>query len=35
MVGGVDSVAQSEALKIQKRTEQIKEEVLLQLSHSM
>jgi hypothetical protein len=35
MVGGVDSVAQSEALKIQKRTEQVKEEALNQLSRSM
>lgn len=35
MVGGVDSVAQSEALKISKRTEQIKEEAILQLSRSM
>ena len=35
MVGGVDSVAQSEALKIQKRTEQIKEEALMQISRSM
>lgn len=35
MVGGVDSVAASEALKIQKRTEQVKEEALLQLSRSM
>jgi hypothetical protein len=35
MVGGVDSVARSEALKIQKRTEQVKEEALLQLSRSM
>jgi hypothetical protein len=35
MVGGVDTVAQSEALKIQKRTEQVKEEALLQLSRSM
>jgi hypothetical protein len=35
MVGGVDSVAVSEALKIQKRSEQVKEEALLQLSRSM
>ena len=35
MVGGVASVAQSEALKIQKRTEQVKEEALLQISRSM
>jgi myosin-crossreactive antigen len=35
MVGRVDSVAQSEALKIQKRTAQVKEEALLQLSRSM
>lgn len=35
MVGGVDSVAQSEALKISKRTEQFKEEAILQLSRSM
>lgn len=35
MVGGVDSVAQSEALKISKRTEQFKEETILQLSRSM
>lgn len=35
MVGGVDSVAQSEALNIQKRTEQVKEEALLHLSRSM
>lgn len=35
MVGGVDSVAQSEAMKIAKRTEQFKEVALLQLSRSM
>lgn len=35
MVGRVDSVAQSEALKIQKRSEAVKEEALLQLSRSM
>ncbi len=35
MVGGVDSVAQSEAMKISKRTEQFKEEAILQLSRSM
>lgn len=35
MVGGVDNVAQSEALKVQKRTEQIKEEALMQISRSM
>lgn len=35
MVGRVDSVAQSEALKISRRTEQFKEEALLQLSRSM
>ena len=35
MVGGVDNVAQSEALKISKRTEQLKEETILQLSRSM
>ncbi|KAL3908737.1 MAG: hypothetical protein SGILL_008370, partial [Bacillariaceae sp.] len=35
MVGGVDTVAQSEALKVQKRTEQVKEEAILQLSKSM
>lgn len=35
MVGGVDRVAQSEALQISKRTEQFKEETLLQLSRSM
>ena len=35
MVGGVGNVAQSEALKIQQRTEQVKEEALLQLSRSM
>lgn len=35
MVGGVDSVAQSEALKIQKRSEAVKEEALLQISRSM
>jgi hypothetical protein len=35
MVGGVDTVAQSEALKVQKRTELVKEEALLQLSRSM
>jgi hypothetical protein len=35
MVGGVDTVAQSEAIKISKRTEQVKEEALLQLSRSM
>merc|ERR1712224_365458 len=35
MVGGVGNVAQSEALKIQERTERVKEEALLQLSRSM
>lgn len=35
MVGGVGNVAQSEALKVQQRTEQVKEEALLQLSRSM
>lgn len=35
MVGGVDNVAQSEAIKISKRTEQFKEEAILQLSRSM
>jgi len=35
MVGGVDSVAASEALKVQKRTEQVKEEALMHLSRSM
>jgi len=35
MVGGVGNVAQSEALKVQERTERIKEEALLQLSRSM
>jgi hypothetical protein len=35
MVGRVDSVAQSEALKIQKRSEAVKEEALLQISRSM
>lgn len=35
MVGRVDSVAQSEALKIQERSEAVKEEALLQLSRSM
>lgn len=35
MVGGVDNVAQSEAMKIAKRTEQFKEETILQLSRSM
>mmetsp|Transcript_28749 Transcript_28749/g.44180 ORF Transcript_28749/g.44180 Transcript_28749/m.44180 type:complete len:316 (-) Transcript_28749:667-1614(-) len=35
MVGGVDNVAASEALKIQQRTEVVKEEALLQLSRSM
>lgn len=35
MVGMVDSVAQSEALKIQRRSEQVKEEALLQISRSM
>ena len=35
MVGGVDNVAASEALKIQKRTELVKEEALMQLSRSM
>lgn len=35
MVGGVDNVAQSEALKISKRTEQFKEETIMQLSRSM
>jgi hypothetical protein len=35
MVGGVGNVDVSEALKIQKRTELIKEEALSQLSRSM
>mmetsp|Transcript_52116 Transcript_52116/g.125842 ORF Transcript_52116/g.125842 Transcript_52116/m.125842 type:complete len:809 (-) Transcript_52116:27-2453(-) len=35
MVGGVDSVAQSEALKVQERTERVKEEAILQISRSM
>lgn len=35
MVGGVGNVAVSEALKVQKRTELVKEEALLQLSRSM
>jgi hypothetical protein len=35
MVGGVDNVAASEALKVQKRTELVKEEALMQLSRSM
>ena len=35
MVGGVDSVAQSEALKVQKNTQRVKEEALLQYSRSM
>lgn len=35
MVGRVDSVAQAEALKIQERSEAVKEEALLQLSRSM
>ena len=35
MVGGVDSVDASEALKIQKRSEMAKEEALLQISRSM
>mmetsp|Transcript_3739 Transcript_3739/g.5505 ORF Transcript_3739/g.5505 Transcript_3739/m.5505 type:complete len:707 (+) Transcript_3739:88-2208(+) len=35
MVGGVGSVSPSDALKVQKRSELIKEEVILQLSRSM
>jgi hypothetical protein len=35
MVGGVDNVTISEALKVQKRTELVKEEALMQLSRSM
>lgn len=35
MVGGVGSVAAAEALKIQKRTEVVKEEAIMQLSRSM
>jgi len=35
MVGGIDNVAQAEALKVQERTERVKEEALLQLSRSM
>lgn len=35
MVGGVGSVDASEALKIQKRSEMVKEEALLQISRSM
>jgi hypothetical protein len=35
MVGGVDNVARSEALKVQQRTERVKEEALLQISRSM
>lgn len=35
MVGRVDSVAQSEALKIQKRSSQVKEEAISKISRSM
>jgi hypothetical protein len=35
MVGGVGNVAKEEALKIQERTERVKEEALLQISRSM
>jgi hypothetical protein len=35
MVGGVGNVAQADALKVQERTERVKEEALLQLSRSM
>jgi len=35
MVGGVGNVAQEEALKVQERTERVKEEALLHLSRSM
>jgi hypothetical protein len=35
MVGGVGSVDASEALKIQQRSERVKEAALMQLSHSM
>jgi len=35
LVGGVGNVAQAEALKVQERTERVKEKVLLQLSRSM
>merc|ERR1711957_132399 len=35
MVGGVGNVAKEEALKVQERTERVKEEALLQLSRSM
>ena len=31
MVGGIDNVAQAEALKVQERTERVKEKALLQL----
>lgn len=35
MVGGVGNVAQAEAMKVQERTERVKEEALLKLSRSM
>ena len=35
MVGGVGNVAQDEALKVQERTERVKEEAMMQLSRSM
>jgi len=35
MVGGVGSVDASDALKIQQRTEKMKEQALIQLSRSM
>lgn len=35
LVGGVGNVAQAEALKVQERTERVKEKALLQLSQSM
>ena len=35
MVGGVGSVDVSEALKVQQRSERVKEEALMQLSRSM
>ncbi len=35
MVGGINGIAASEAIKVSKRSEAVKEEALLQLSRSM
>jgi hypothetical protein len=35
MVGGIGGIAASEAMKVSKRSEAVKEEAILQLSRSM